>query len=1543
MAAFAADHELHGWRRGLRWVKLISIGLGLLVVAVVVIVLSVLHTDYGRDKIRDIANTQLAKLFVGGGSVGKVEGTPFGDLVLRDVVLNGPDKKPAITIKKLTATLGVFSLVNKDIQLKKVIAEDVDIAMKRSADGSFEFANLLIPRDPNLPQTKSTWDVDLDDVKVIRGHIMIDTGQADLGVVNLDGVMLDATGHIHAIGTRNAGLRSVATWRERNAPITILARVNDDAEQTRMSQLDIMVGGVSLAASDVVLVKSKLEGKLPHFSGKLVVAAPKAAVAHLVPRIVLPGDVNLALQVDPKTGSVMPVSLDARVGTAKLSAKLAADLDAKHVTGTLETNELDLALLTQNKIEAMGGLSASFDVTQGAPGAFPTATASIKGHGTYQQIPRAEFTVELLTEGQHVTSKVAVTGPLQANIDAALTRAGNAFHLDRSIVTAAIADPARASEGKVPLPGSLQLEAHASGALLPSPDLAIKGTVNGKQLRMQDLRIASLNVAIDASHVPNQPHGKATVRAVDIVRGTMALGKLDLTAADRSDGRIAVTLTSHPKQASWLIDLDALVTPPGSGGTVIVDLGHHRIRAGNGTDWTGDGGHFVMDPQHFAFTNFETRSQDGHLALAAKLDRAGRNTGDLAANVAIDRLALAALGPNYRGELTAHAAVTRKSGRFAGTLDLSGKGLAVDATKPAVDLETKIVAAPGKVTVEGSASSGTIGVATIAATLAAPQDLANAAAWKRAGRNAITTATVKVEGVDLGQIANLLAQPVYALAPYVDHLVVLGLLTALTEPALAKTITETKPQIAGRLDGELTITPTTAKGDFKLQQLRIPQVRGLGRVDAELAIDQPSLGKIVPTLTVKVDQVGSATARAELVLPSDLFDPAAWQRVGLGAIHTASLKTEAIAFDPAMLERFGIRSAMRGTARIALEIGEGAKTAALVLDITNLRGSPVAEPVDAHFGAKLDGRVATASLTLKTQQGAVSLLDFEGKLPMTIAQLRADPASLETAALDATLTLQQTSAPALLQVFGREDLIAGTLDGKVAITGTIVQPIVKAKFSAADLTSRPGPLGRPPLRVIKTITLDVNYDQSGAKVELHGTEDRGGKIDLTAKLDPKQLGSATAKLQATHFELTPLLVFAPEPASSARGTLDADVAITGFDPRTAEVIGELHLKRARIPLAPSVGTLRMGQIDVVLGKEQIKLALTGKLGQGDLKLDGTIALKGVSLDGGQAKLILHHVSPIGSVEPQIDSEITAKIGRQAQTWVADISVDKTFVKIPKTGGEALKPIGPPKDLHTGLTKIDVKQAVVSDGTPDAPPPPTQPIVIAHITINKTEVESEAFRTTIAGKLNVSLDADSMGVTGQIAANSGDLDLFGRRYRIERAAVYFDGTIDPQLDVRITHDFPDITTVTQVRGRLSQPKLVLSSDPGQYSQSELLGFLLGGEPNGNPNSGSARSQATAAGASFIANQIGGYVKKALPFALDVIRYESASATSSAAVTVGSWVTHTLFFSVTQHLAARPDENASEGTIEYWFTRQLELETTVGDRSYDGIDLLWRHRY
>ncbi|MFT3692773.1 MAG: translocation/assembly module TamB domain-containing protein [Kofleriaceae bacterium] len=1505
------------------------LGLLAFIVLVVVGALVFIHTDTGREEIRSIANKQLASMFTGGGSIGKIDGSPFGDLIVHDVVINGPDGKPAISVKRATVAVGIFNLLKHDIQLKEIAADEVDIAVKRNPDGTFQLAKLMKP-DPNDDGKPLAWDVDLDDVDIRTAHIMADTGQPDLGVIDLDNLTIDANVHLRHSGTKSGGATITATWRQKNAPIMILAAANDSAERTHASHVNIAIGGVSVSASDVDLVKG---GKYPQGTGRVVINAPKAEVARLLPRVQLPGDVGVDVRFTPTT-----LDLSGRVDDATLVANLKdIDLDKLSARGALKTNELNLQKLAN--VPATGQVDVTFDVAKGADGDLPTAHAEITGHGTYEKVPRAEFVAKLATTRQTITSSVTVTGPMKAKLDAALTKAGNAIHLDSSKIVASLSDVAHASGGIAPAHGSLNVNLAASGALTPTQSLAVKGTIDGKRLQIQDLRASTLHVAIDGTNLPRQPHGSALVEITDLVRGDMALGKLTVNAKDRRDGKIDVGVTSHPYRDPWLVELAALVTPPGTGDTVTVDLTHHRIRAGNGVDWTGDTGRFVMTPKEIVVSDFKSKSADGAIAADAKLER---KSGDLDAKLDIDHLILDAIVPKYRGAIDLHAKVARNGGLLQGDVDLAAKGLAIDPTKPPVDLETKVTARPGSVVVAAQAKAK-LGAATLDVQLAAPRDLTNVVAWKHTGREMVKQAKLAVHAVDLAQVSLLLAQPVDERVPVPDHLVVLSRALAFSHPDRATPVTAVKPQMRGRLDGQLTITPTETKGAFAIENLQIPQVRGLQRVDADLVIGSTSPTAMQTTLTVTAQNVGRVQAKAELALPKDMTNPVEWQRLGTHALHALEVKTDEIAFDPAMLARFGITASMRGKAGVTLTVGEGGETVKLEANVKDLRGSPVAQPVGLHVVAALDGKQTTANLTMTTKNGKTTLITVDGKIPMTIDELRQHPEALKTAPITATLSLKDAQAADLLNTVGHTEITSGTLNGKIDVTGTMLAPKLVAHVEADQLKARPGITGAKTPTVQK-LALDADYTQGvGGKLTLKANEDNGGSLDVDAKFNPDSLASGSATVKAKTFDMKPLLAFAPGPASGAKGFLDANVAIKGFDPRTAQITGDLHLKDARIPIAPAVGTLRKGQIDIAIDQKQIKLKAVGKLGKGDVDLDGTIGINGADLTGGQAKLTLKHVSPIGSVEPLIDSQVTLQMTRKNTTWVANVTVDKTFVKIDKTSGEALKPVGTPSDMRIGGAPPAPVKKLQPGNAPNAPPPPADPVLIAHVKLNKTQVESKEFRTTLAGALDVTLDADSMGVRGEITATSGDLDLFDRRYRVEHAGVTFDGTVDPMLSVRITYDFPDVETVTEVRGRLSKPELVLSSDPGLYSQAELLGFLLGGEPNGDPNSGTARDKAAQLGSSLVANQIAGYVKKALPFDIDVIRYEAATATTSAAITVGSWITHTLFFSFTQHVDPQPDENSSEGTLEYWFTRRLELELKAGDRNFDGADLLWRKRF
>ena len=126
----------------------------------------------------------------------------------------------------------------------------------------------------------------------------------------------------------------------------------------------------------------------------------------------------------------------------------------------------------------------------------------------------------------------------------------------------------------------------------------------------------------------------------------------------------------------------------------------------------------------------------------------------------------------------------------------------------------------------------------------------------------------------------------------------------------------------------------------------------------------------------------------------------------------------------------------------------------------------------------------------------------DAKLPKTVEQLREDPLAVREGPLDATIELKETSAPGLLWPYsGRDEITAGTMSGKIHVTGTIAAPIVKAHLIANNLVSRPGPHGRR-VPTVKQLALDATYDHHGGKATLVGDEDSGGKLNVTAVLSP---------------------------------------------------------------------------------------------------------------------------------------------------------------------------------------------------------------------------------------------------------------------------------------------------------------------------------------------------------------------------------------------------------------------------------------------------------
>lgn len=1485
--------HVHGWRRALRWMQAFFAIVLSLVLVVIAVASLILKTGFGRELVRKQVEARLNDTFVGGATLGGVHGNPLSELELDDLVINGPDNQPAITVKKLRVKLPLMPLISHQLRVDRVIADDVDVILKRNQTGGYQIANLT------KPGPKSTWNIALPDVQVHRGHLKMDTGKEWIDLDNLE-LYVDST--MPFAGPIDASVSLAASYRQKQAPIALGAVVHVGTDAVDVRSALISVGKISVAVAAAHIPK----GDAPKaYSGTVAVLAPAAEVERLVPQVKLPADVAVAIEAYP-SGTFTDLAISGVVGQAPVRGFVHGDVGAKAGSGFVTAAGIDLAAVTNGKVEGHGGAFVAFDVdaSKAKGDQLPIAKAMVQTWGDVPYAPKLNAVIGLSTGGEMIHAAVgAVTGTgVRAAIGADIKKHGQAVVLERGELIAATKDPAAATRGKAPVHGALDANISASGALSPSPDLAIAGHINGDRLSFQDITANKLRVTIDAKQLPKQPVGTARVEVDRLTKQDVTLDDVILAAGNRPDGKLQVTLRTDPKPAKYRLDLDALVTP---GDTIGIDLQRHIIRPGRGAEWHGNNAHIAIGPERIEVRNLTSASADGKLAVNATL---GRKTGAIDAKVD-GKMKLSALNPAYKGSADAHVAVQRAGGRFSGDVDANIHGFALDPTgKNTIDGTAKITAKDGNLVAAIEAKSPKAGTAKIDVDVNGPRDMGDVAAWKTLTRTAVKDLHIQLTKLDVNQLGKVMGKPAASL---------------------------------GQINGDIRITPDNATGDIQVRGVRA-SMRDVGVIDADVKLKQTGTDELSTSAQARLGTYGTLDATAKLGMPANLFDPAAWKRLGPGAIRGATVKSSEISFEPGTLERFGIVSQFRGVASVQAEIKPALASAQFAFNLHDFRGGAIVSPIAVHLDGALDSKGVTAIGTVRN--GSITLLSISSKIPVTVAELRADPKALKSAPLMATVAIPAVPAKNVMAVLGNTQLTGGTFDGKIDVAGTVGKPTAKALFTARDITV-PSESAKP-VQAVKELTIQATWDGEAGNVAINGEETGGGKLQINAEARKDDFAHAKASLVASHLDLAPLVPLMPGPAGGMGGHLDANFAISGTDPRTAQLGGTLALTDGRIPIAPVIGTLFHGDLKVEVKDKKLNVRLAGKLGKGDVLLTADAPLDGFSPSGGTAKLTIHKVQLIGTTEPIIDGTVDANVARVDNKWTANINVAGAHVKIPDTKGEKLEPVGAPPDLvyKGGAQHVQPPSQVDGDSGTPTRKPPADPIFIANITVKNTHVESTEVRGFVNGKLKVTMDDHEMGVMGNVWLAGGDLDLFDRRYVVERAALHFDGSVDPMLDVRITHDFPEITTVTEVHGRMSKPELVLSSQPSTYSQAELLGFLLGGEPSGDPNAApSARNKVEGAGASFVANQIGGYVKKALPVDIDVLKYESASATTSAAVKVGTWITQTLFLAYRQHLSARPDENAGEAEVEYWIRRRLMVQGTVGDRGYDGVDLLWRRRW
>jgi autotransporter translocation and assembly factor TamB len=510
--------------------------------------------------------------------------------------------------------------------------------------------------------------------------------------------------------------------------------------------------------------------------------------------------------------------------------------------------------------------------------------------------------------------------------------------------------------------------------------------------------------------------------------------------------------------------------------------------------------------------------------------------------------------------------------------------------------------------------------------------------------------------------------------------------------------------------------------------------------------------------------------------------------------------------------------------------------------------------------------------------------------------------------------------------------LGGVVEATASVRGTLAHPTVRSALVGRDLR----------LAELRFSSLDAHATWDGAALAatLDGRQPSGGTLHLDASLPAAEDAPLSAVLRAESF------TFAVNDVGSVHrleGALAADLRIAGSRSHP-QLGGFLRIDHGAFAGGNDPRLFRDLTLHIDVDDDAIELRrFAVHVGRGSLTARGRITLAGLTP---------------ATIEMVAEAERFPFDPGNSETW-ANATIELHGRKVgPKIEGKVIVSEGsahfPALERRKQLQGTGPLEDVIYVDVPDEPAraqtPPPALHVIAHIP-GPFRVDSPEMHAQLRGELEVRTTDGTLGVYGYAETTSGQVEILGREYEIERARASFDGELDPVVDVRITRVMGDTKLILTVHGTAKAPQLEMASEPPIYNPSQVLGFVVSGDPdNVRVNEPQTERQVAGAISGVIVSKIKGQLVSGLP--LDVVHIDptvgdDASRLSGARVELGKYLRRNIYVSYVHHFGATMSDvhrtNTHEVSFEYRLRRPMVLGVRYGDAGIGAIDFSWTFRY
>jgi translocation and assembly module TamB len=525
--------------------------------------------------------------------------------------------------------------------------------------------------------------------------------------------------------------------------------------------------------------------------------------------------------------------------------------------------------------------------------------------------------------------------------------------------------------------------------------------------------------------------------------------------------------------------------------------------------------------------------------------------------------------------------------------------------------------------------------------------------------------------------------------------------------------------------------------------------------------------------------------------------------------------------------------------------------------------------------------------------------------------------------------------------------VDGSLEGGVRFEGPLRQPdhlratieIDQLQIASRAQMETSAKAGAPDLALKNSGPIVIDAAGGIARVRSFKLEGNETSVAIAGSVPylGKNAGEATDLKVAGSVNLRIFHMFDPNVESSGTSAISASIGGTLLNPT---VDGTLAIKDGSFFVGSFSNGLTAVNGIVVFNRNRATLQkMTAKSGGGDMSLGGFVSF------GGNGPLVYHLEGQAQEVRVRYAGSISVTANSALHlSGTSNSSILSGTLTISRVVFNANTDVGPLLASFSNATATPPSDSSFLNGL--------------HLDITVESAPNMQFSTALSRDVEAEINLQLRGtpdhpiLLGSLAANQGDIRVFGTRYSINRGEVSFFNSvkIEPVLDLDLETQTRGITVDITIAGTLSKLNITYRSDPPLQPKDIIALLTVGRAPDaaGNTNRSPASNDTNTlqSGANSVLGAAVSPVSNRLSrlFGITNIKIDplvqGITNTPQARLTLEQQISRDISITYITNLSQTSEQVFR---LEWSLNRQFSVVALRDDNGEFGIDFLYKKRF